>query len=138
LSTVLKVFNTVLNTRIVTYLDGNNILSDEQNGFRRMRACIDHIYVLSTTIKYRKKSKKDTFACFIDFTKAFDSVDHTLLWLKCIRYGIDGKILKCLQVLYQNMESAVRVNASYTEWFRQIIGVRQGAILSPTLFNIFF
>ena len=71
----------VLNYRLSSWIENNSILCDEQDGFRRNRSTMDHIsrlasknYVLETCIK----KKRDTFAAFIDFSKAYDRVDRTL------------------------------------------------------------
>ena len=136
-STVYKVFSSVLNNRLKQYIESNNILSDEQNGFRNMRSCIDHLYVLITILKQRKLKKKETFVCFIDFQRAFDSVTHDLLVYKLLKNGIDGKFLKILKNSYSNMYSAIRLNGYYTEWFPVNSGVRQGDVLSSTLFGIY-
>ena len=55
ISTVSKLFSNVLNSRLLHFIDTNNILCEEQNGFRKMRSCIEHIYTLSTIIKMKKK-----------------------------------------------------------------------------------
>ena len=136
-STIYKVFSSVLNNRLKSYIENNNILSDEQNGFRRMRSCIDHIYVLITILKQRKLKKRETFVCFIDFKRAFDSVNHDLLIYKLLKNGIDGKFLKILKNSYSSMFSTVRLNGYYTDWFAVNSGVRQGDVLSSTLFGIF-
>ena len=70
---VAKVYSKILNKRIQTYLDNNNILVDEQNGFKACRSCIDHIFVLCTVVRNRKLQSKSTFVCYIDYKKAFDS-----------------------------------------------------------------
>ena len=74
LSCVAKVYSGVLNTRLTLFIDKG--LVDEQNGFRKKRACIDHIFVLSSVLRNRMLESKSTFACFIDFSKAFDSVNR--------------------------------------------------------------
>ena len=51
--------------------------------------------------------------------------------------GIDKKILKILKRLYENSKCAVTIDGKLTEWFSVLVGVRQGCLLSPTLFNIF-
>ena len=73
----------------------------------------------------------------MDFAKAFDSVDHDLLWYKLINHGIHGKILKVIQTLYSQLQSCVRVNDNFTDWFSISSGVRQGDNLAPTLFAVF-
>ena len=137
-SFVAKTFCRILNTRLREYLECNNILSDEQNGFRPDRCCQDHILTLTSIIQNRLLEKKDTFACFIDFRKAFDCVDRDLLWGKLReRYGLEGNILNALMALYSRVNCAVDVNHDLTEWFDVSCGVKQGCILSPTLFAMY-
>ena len=76
---VYKIYSSVLNSRVVKYLEHNNKIVDEQNGFRKARACIDHLFVLTSVIRTRKLNNKDTFICFIDFKKAFDFLDRGCL-----------------------------------------------------------
>ena len=137
MSTVAKIFSTVLNNRITKHLDENGLLCNEQNGFRKLRSCLDHIYTLTSIVRNRKLQKLPTYICFVDFAKAFDSVDHDLLWYKLINHGIHGKILKVIQTLYSQLQSCVRVNDNFTDWFSISSGVRQGDNLAPTLFAVF-
>ena len=102
-----------------------------------MRSTIDHLYVLTSVLKERKRENKDTFCAFIDFSRAFDGVHHDLLWLKLLQYGIDGKIFRVIKSLYQDMRSMVRLNGMLTEPFHVTLGVRQGDNISPTLFSIY-
>ena len=73
-SCVAKVFAKIINNRLCNHLESNNLLCEEQNGFRKGRSCQDHISSLYFLIENRKLSKHDTYACFVDFKKAFDSV----------------------------------------------------------------
>ena len=134
---VAKVYSSILNRRVQSYLEKNNILVDEQNGFRSSRSCIDHIYVLVTILRNRKEQGKDTFLAFIDFKKAFDTVERNLLFFKLAAIGINGKIYKAIASLYSNPMSRVVLEGFETEYFRCPIGVKQGDSLSPTLFSIF-
>jgi len=136
-STIYKLFASILNNRLIDYIDENQLLSDEQNGFRRLRSCVDHLYVLITVLKERKKNKQDTFACFVDFARAFDSIDHDLLVYKLIQKGIDGKFLNILKNSYKSMCGIIRLNGYMTNSFNISSGVRQGDVLSPTLFGLY-
>ena len=84
----------------------------------------------------KKKSNQSVFACFIDFSNAFDSVNRDLLWFRLLNYGIDGK-LKVLKIMYDNLKICVTLNNYLTNWFSSNVGVCQGDTLSPTLFNLF-
>ena len=64
---VAKIYSAILNKRLQKYLETNNILAEEQNGFRVGRSCIDHIFVMCTVLRNRKMLGKETFLCFIDY-----------------------------------------------------------------------
>ena len=92
------------------------------------------MFVLSSIVRKRIEEKKPTFCCFVDFAKAFDSLDTELLIkaLKCI--GIEGNMLGLIKSLYTGTMSAVKVNDLVSDWFPTEAGVRQGQNDSPTLF----
>ena len=119
------------------YLESNDILVNEQNGFRASRSCIDHIFVLITIIRNRKELGKETFLAFIDYKKAFDSVERNCLLYKLAKIGINGKMYRAIAALYSNPRSCVVLNSHETDYFECPIGVKQGDCLSPTLFAIF-
>ena len=97
----------------------------------------DHIYTLHTIISNRKSENKDTFVCFVDAKKAFDTVNRECFWFKLMSIGIKGKILNAIQSLYDNLSYTVRINNQETDWFRVTQGVKQGCVISPTLFSIY-
>ena len=72
-----------------------------------------------------------------DLKKAFDRVWHAGLWAIMRKYNISANLVRTIEQLYDKATSAVQMNSSIGEWFRTTIGVRQGCLLSPTLFNIF-
>ena len=92
---------------------------------------------MTSIVRNRKLQKLPTYICFVDFAKAFDSVKHDLLWYKLLKQGVHGKILKVIQTLYSNLQSCVRINNNFTDWFSISSGVRQGDNLAPTLFAVF-
>ena len=132
-----KGFSYILNKRLLTYLESNNILVEEQNGFRKGRSCQDHIFSLSSVIKSRINKKKHTFCCFVNYFAAFDFVDRTLLIYALKNVGVDGPILKVIQEMYRNTLCAVKVNNKVTDWFSTYAGLRQGQNDSPTAFAAF-
>ena len=80
---------------------------------------------------------KDTFLCFIDYKKAFDSVERHLLLFKLSQAGITGNMYKAISSLCSNPRSRVILNEHETAYFECPVGVKQGDCLSPTLFAIF-
>ena len=72
---------------------------------------------------------------FVDFKKAFDRVWHATLWATMRQY-INANLVRMIQNLYGKATSTILLNNSKGDWFRTTVGVRQGCVLSPTLFNI--
>ena len=86
----------------------------------------------------RKLEKKKTYCCYIDVKKAFDRVWRDGLWHRLRRSGVEGKMLRVLKAMYVDVKAAVLMaDGSLTDEFPIATGVRQGCVLSPTLFNIF-
>ena len=80
---------------------------------------------------------QDLYHVFIDFKKAFDRVWHAALWATMRHFNINANLIKMITILYDKATSAVYLNNSIGDWFRTTVGVRQGCVFSPTLFNIY-
>ena len=132
-----KLYSACILNRISKYLEDNDMLCNEQNGFHPRRSCLDHIFSLHNICKVRKNLKLETFLTFIDFRKAFDCVHHDFMWHKLIEKGITGNIYHAIKGLYANPMSCVRIGGHLTEWFPITAGVTQGDSLSPVLFSLF-
>ena len=88
------------------------------------------------SLKKQESSRKTAYFCFIDYTKAFDCVDHNKLWKILKEMGIPGHLTCLLRNLYEGQEATVRTGHGTTDLFRIGEGVHQGCILSPCLFNL--
>ena len=84
-----------------------------------------------------KFKKKRLFCCFVDYTKAFDSIWREALWPKLVRNGIQVKILNVIKNMYAQVKSCVFLNGKKSDFFISARGVRQGENLSPLLFSLF-
>ena len=104
-------------------------------GFRAGRSTTQQIFNLIILSEKYLQHQQDLYHVFIDFKKAFDWVWHAALWATMKKYNISANLIKNL---YDEATSAVFFNSSIGNWFRTTVGVRQGCLLSPTLFNIFF
>ena len=135
---IAKVYSYVLDCRVKSHLNANNLLCDTQNGFRAGRSCIDHIFSLVTLLRNLKTQNKQVFLCFIDFRRAFDSVNRPLLLYKISsQFGIIGNMYNALTSLYQSPMSRIILNENATDWFNCPLGVKQGDCISPTLFSMY-
>ena len=85
----------------------------------------------------KKQESSRTYLWFIDYTKAFDCVDHNKLWRILKEMGIPDNVTFLLRNLYAGQEATVRTGHETVEWFQIGKGVRQGYILSPCLFNLY-
>ncbi len=86
--------------------------------------------------KYLEKDRK-LFAAFMDLEKAYDRVNRKGLWETLRVYGVGGKLFEGVRSFYENTSASVRVNGELSESFMVKVGVRQGCVMSPWLFNIY-
>ena len=132
LSITSKVFSRVILNRISTALDP--MLRKEQAGFRKGRSCGEHIFTLRQILEQCQEWKTPCYVNFIDFEKAFDSIQRESLWCILRHYGIPCKIVTIIKMLYEGFKSKVICGQNLTEEFDIKTGVKQGCILSPFLF----
>ena len=112
----------------------NRELPDVQAGFRKGRGTRDQIANICWIIEQAREFQKNIYFWFIDYTKAFDVVDHNKLWEILKEMGILDHFTCLLRNLYVRQE--VRTGYGTTEWFQIGKGVHQGCILSTYLFNL--
>ena len=133
-----KFFLGVLLERLNNVISNFEILEQNQIGFRKGYQTSDHIFTFRAIIENNfRNNKGPLYVCFVDFKKAFDSVDHKLLLQQLVTYGIKGNFLKIVTSLYDKVKSCVRGNNSLTDIFPCSRGVRQGCLLSPVLFALY-
>ena len=113
------------------------IISEEQAGFRPRRSTTEQIFNIRLLIEKHLQHQHDLYHNFIDFKKAFDRVWHEGLWQVLRNYNFDNNLIQVIQALYTHSSSAVLINNTVGELFKTTIGVRQGCLLSPVLFNVF-
>ena len=115
----------------------NNLLGMEQAGFREKHSTMDHVFVLHHLIDFYRQRGKQVYCAYVDYSKAFDLVSRSALWLKLIKHGISGKILTVIKGMYADAKSCVRVSGKLSDFFQCTAGVRQGENLSPILFALY-
>ena len=133
-----KLFNSILATRLQKYLEKYKIIAPEQIGFTKDSSTSDHIFTLNTIInKYTNKTSQKLYACFVDFKQAFDRVWHLGLFYKLSKMNINNHFLKILKSMYNNIKLSVKTRNHLTDQFQSHIGIRQGDNISPLLFNLY-
>lgn len=132
-----KLLNSVLNMRLDSFLEKNNIISPFQIGFSKNARTADHVFVLKALVDKYFSQKKKVYACFIDFHKAFDCVLHTAIYIKLLKANIGGLFLNLLKDMYSKSTLCVKLGNELTKFFCSSVGVRQGDVLSPNLFKVF-
>jgi len=129
-----KLYNRVLLNRIQSPID--KALRKNQAGFRTGRSCIQQINILRRIMEGAQNEQIPLFITFIDFKKAFDSIDRDMMFAILRHYGIPEKIVSAIRALYDNSKSQVYVNGQFSEPFDVTTGVLQGDVLAPFLFII--
>ena len=112
-------------------------LLDVQAGFRKGRGTRDQTATIHWIIEKAGEFQKNIYCCFIDYAKAFDCVDLNKLWKIVKEMGMSDHLTCLLRNLYADQEATVRTGHGTTDWFQIGKGVRQGCILSLSLFNLY-
>ena len=97
----------------------------------------DQIANIHWIIEKAREFQKNIYFCFIDYVKAFDTVDHNKLWKILQEMGIPDHLTSLLRNLYVGQEATVRTGHGTTDWFNIRKGVLQVCILSSCLFNLY-
>ena len=138
LSCVSKLFAAILNKRLLAYCIEKKILKPSQLGFVPGNRCSDaHIIIQNLIQKYCHRDGKKLYGCFVDFSKAFDTISREKLFEKLLKCGVNGNFYNVLKNMYFNDETRIRVGEHLSDVIFPNQGVRQGCILSPLLFNIY-
>ena len=137
-SAMAKLFSLILLDRLEKRVSNSNPLSQNQIGFKKGHRTADHIFVIKTLVnKIVTHEKKRLFVAFIDFRKAYDRINRTLLFYKLQKLQIKGLFYKNIKALYKSVSYLVKVKGGHLPPIPSTIGLKQGGVLSPLLFNMF-
>lgn len=129
-----KILSTCLLKRTQEQLERQ--IGDYQAGFRPGRSCIEQIFNLKTILKHKAIRNAPIICTFVDFKKAYDSIDRQSLFNILEELGLDSKTLRLIKESLTDTVSKVKFMGEISEPFLIKTGVRQGDGLSPLLFNI--
>ena len=122
-----KVMLKILQARLQQY--ANHELPDVRAGFRKGKGTRDQIANIHWITEKAREFQKSIYFCFIDYAKAFDSMDHKKLCRILKEIGIPDRLTCLLRNLYAGQEATLRTGHGTTDWFQTGKGVRQGCIL---------
>ena len=139
-SCVSKLFERIILSRLLFFLESNSILSPRQAGFRPGRSTLDQILYLSQSISNgfnKPRPGSRTILSTIDFSKAFDSVWHPALFHKLLSTGLPPSFARWTQSFLSERRASVVFQNHKSRSFRVRRGVPQGSVLGPVLFSLF-
>ena len=126
----------MINTRLVWYLESNNLISPVQSGFRSERSTNDNLIRLETFIRDAFIKKEHVVAVFFDLEKAYDTTLRYGILRDLHELGLKGRLPVFIKSFLADRRMQVRVGSTLSDQFEQAQGVPQGSILSTTLFDI--
>ena len=132
-STMSKLLEILLLERLSNFM----LTSSHQFGFKAKHSTDACIYVLKEAVDFYAAQQSSVYLCFLDASKAFDRVNHNILFDKLLKRGVPGYLVRILSYWYSNQKMSIRWGSIMSESFNVSNGVRQGGILSPYLFNIY-
>ena len=135
-SCVSKVYERMVNARLVWVLESKNLLSNRQFGFRKNRSTLDPLMIITREIQNAFAVQSQTIAVFFDLEKAYDTTWRAGILMQLVEWNIVGNMFCCVRDFLSDRFLRVRVGSCVSSSYLQEEGIPQGSVLSPTLFNV--
>lgn len=135
-SCVSKIFEKMINRRLMWYLESNELLDNTQSGFRKYRSTLDNLAVLENDVQETFQRREHLVCIFFDLEKAYDTTWRFNIIKTLSSYGVRGNMLYFIHNFLQDRTFRVAIGNTFSSQFVQENGVPQGSVLSVTLFLV--